>query len=253
MTSASYVLDVEQVMPLEGLAPILVPASVPTPVPTPLPPPPEVVARRTTRLMVFSTSAAGELEALRPHWEKMAANALEASNPCEPAALLPSLQMTVGGIRIVYVALADDAGVVQRLLGLFPLQCANELRGRRVSMLRLWNHVAGQVSVPLIDRDMVDPCLAVFLAWLRAQARHMWVMEFGNIPTAGAFCRALLLHQRDNGERLYRSKAADGEACDGLAITLLYPTGHYGSDFLRPLAAPVRVQGGVQGKGRSGL
>jgi hypothetical protein len=247
MTSASYELDIEQVIPLA--------APAPTPLAAPLPAkPPEVVARRMPqRLMVFSTTAAGELEALRPHWERLVGNALEASGPCEPAVLLPALQMAVAGVRIVYVALADDAGAVQRLLGLFPLQCGSELGGQRVSMLRLWNHVAGQISVPLIDRDMVDPCLAVFLAWLRAQARHLWVMEFGNIPAAGAFCRGLLLHQRDNGERLYRLKVVDGEARDGLAITLLYPTGHYGSEFLHPLTVPVRVEGGAQGKGRSGL
>lgn len=235
MSSGLYELDVEEEI------------SMASPAPTP----PEVTVRHSPpRLMVFSSTSASELEAMLPQWQELVANAVEASAAGEPAVLLPALQAAGASVRIVYVAMADEAGGVQRLLGVFPLHCAHEFCGRRATVLQLWNPTACATCVPLIHRDMAEACLDAFFAWLRAQARNLWLMEFANIPAAGAFCRALLLHQRASGESIYRARRADDGAYNPLAITLLYPTGHYGSDLLLASASLIQLTGRLQPRGR---
>ncbi len=125
------------------------------------------------------------LAALVPHWEDLAAHALEPNPFYESWSLLPALEAEHSGRELLFVQVWKQG----RLDGLFPFVREPRFKGLPLGVLRSWHHTSHMLCTPLVRAGAQAACLQALLAWLREDGAA--AAEFRYLPADGAFIGAL--------------------------------------------------------------
>jgi CelD/BcsL family acetyltransferase involved in cellulose biosynthesis len=129
---------------------------------------------------------AGELPALVPEWEALAAGALEPNPFYEHWMLLPAIEAYGQDAELTFVTVR----VRGKLAGFFPLERVRRYRGFPADALRLWQHRHILLATPLLDAECAGEAVRAFLEWLQAGGAPL--LELRYLPAGGAFHCVLL-------------------------------------------------------------
>lgn len=127
----------------------------------------------------------GELSALVPEWEALAAHALEPNPVYEPWMLLPALEAFAAGQELRFVVVRCR----KELAGLFALQYERRYRGLPVRALTSWRDPHCMLCVPLVRASRAPEVLKAFLEWVKTTAS---VVELSHVAAEGPFHQALV-------------------------------------------------------------
>ena len=109
---------------------------------------------------------AGELEKLTPEWEQLIGASIEPNPFFDPDFLIPAIGHLAGENVFVLVATAKIADAENEVIcGLLPV-CEQKVRGRKLPLLRVWNHDSNFDSTPLIRKDVASETLGFIFDWL---------------------------------------------------------------------------------------
>ena len=141
------------------------------------------------------------LENLVPHWEELAAQALEPNPLYEHWMLRPALELLVDGQAPELLCVWRRG----KLRALLPVQSVSRYKGLPVRALSVWRHRHCLIGTPLLHPDDPAQALAALLRWMKNESRAS-VLEFNYFTAGGPFHQALVDALNECG---MRSRAAD--------------------------------------------
>jgi CelD/BcsL family acetyltransferase involved in cellulose biosynthesis len=173
-------------------------------------------------MMAFNVELATRperLAAIVPHWEELAARAIEPNPMYEHWMLLPALRLFGAGVVCALVWMRDASGT--RLAGLFPFVRVRRFKGVPATALSSWSHNSWMLCTPLVRADQAPHCLSALLDWVEDGGEGSSVLEFRYLPSDGAFhgvladslrSRSSMVLAASNFTRAFLRRGADGQS-----------------------------------------
>jgi CelD/BcsL family acetyltransferase involved in cellulose biosynthesis len=147
--------------------------------------------RGAHRFTVISARDMTSLTSLVPHWEELAAHALEPNVFYEHWMLLPALRAYGAGGDLGIGVVHSGAAPRGALAGLFPLRRMPRSGWLNIGAWRLWRHPHCYLCTPLVREDCAAECISTFLHWLCRESRA-GLLELPCLCADGPFVRVLL-------------------------------------------------------------